>query len=71
MLMLELMLTLEIGLYLLDIVSCERSSPTIRCSLCVCGWEISSWVCYVVEEKSLYKYVLDWLIQYIELFFAC
>jgi hypothetical protein len=35
--MLELMLTLEIDLDFLDLVSCERSSPTIRSYLCVCG----------------------------------
>ena len=62
--MLELMLE-EIDLDLLDLVSCERSSPTIIFYLCVCGWEISSWVYYDVEENFLYKYMLDWLISYI------
>jgi hypothetical protein len=55
----------RVGLGWLDLVSCERSSQTIQSYLCMCGWEISSWVFYDVEENFLYKYMLDWLIRYI------
>ena len=60
------MITLEFCLCLLDLVDCGKTSPSIRSYLCGCGWEISSWVCYVVEENFLYKYALDWLKTYIQ-----
>jgi hypothetical protein len=58
--MLELIL-IKISLDLLDIDIFERSSPTIISYLCV--FEISSWICFSLEGKFLYKYVLDWLIK--------
>ena len=51
------------GLGLLDLVSCERYSPTIISYLCGCGWDMSSWFCCVIEEYFLYKYVFEWVVK--------